>query len=596
MTTQYAIFMIATLTMLIAVPSAFAATLQVDSNCGDTDSDGTCNDGTTYKTIQAALRNTTTVDGDIISIADGEYTSDNAWLTVWKSVTITSTNGDHKLDDVLFKNAYFNLRANNTTIKGITFEDSPSHGVHFTSDVTGIVIEKNHFSHISKMGINISPDGDRVSSVKILDNLFENIGYNSTDTAELSLYKSDKTIKPDNYSAMYVFNLVDSVISGNTIDKTTSNGMTLRHVADLIVTNNTIKNVPYGAINLLMSENSYHLVQDNTITNATYLDTWYLDTKYANGTTYAEKILEGKAIVKDGIIDENPAFSTAMSIRATDTSSVAILDNVISNSKHGLTFCPGDCDPETLLPKDLQHLQTLLFQCGDADSCSLPDLQAKIDKMQRDWGRPSSAIISGNAFDNVSGFEIINSIPDYVLSAPLNYYGSEKSPLITNQTENTIFGNVVFGPWYADAALTQVAEQSGSQQTSLTAYNTCSVALEKSKLDLPNSEYGKTSGIATQKVTNAGSVALSTIEVRVTDWTDETNTAVPNIHSEIKQQGTNSWNIVKPGSSLDITENLPVPRDGNSKMSLDYRVDMTGNSNGPSGSIKQTVTYIADCS
>ena len=48
------IFVVALVTMTLASP-ARAATLVVDGACVDSNSDGLCDDGVTYKTIQAAV-------------------------------------------------------------------------------------------------------------------------------------------------------------------------------------------------------------------------------------------------------------------------------------------------------------------------------------------------------------------------------------------------------------------------------------------------------------------------------------------------------------------------------------------------------------
>ncbi len=82
---QYAIFMIAALAVLVAVPSAYAATVNVDGSCRDTDdTTSACDNGIAYPTIQSAI--TAAADGDTISISAGSY--DEGSILVDKTLTI----------------------------------------------------------------------------------------------------------------------------------------------------------------------------------------------------------------------------------------------------------------------------------------------------------------------------------------------------------------------------------------------------------------------------------------------------------------------------------------------------------------------------
>ncbi len=574
-TSQYAIFMIAALTLLITVPSAYAATVNVNGTCQDDDNDGTCNDGTTFKNPSAAF--TAAAQGDVIVVADGRYLDFDdpvKYITLNKHITLKSTNGDHAKDDVIFNGTGIRINADNVKVQGIKIVDARSHGIFVHPSKSNIVVENNYINNTIYAGIEIAGgsshiiidkntfnntgrDGIYVKDVAptqnltVTDNVFNGIGTFYQPTL------SDKQKEAKLYSAMTFVNvessqvgLHHSKITGNTIDTTTFGGINLRDAEGVLVLNNTISNVPGPAIKVKSTDQIRIL--DNHIHNANNV--------LVNGI---------QEDIDNGIITEG-----AIVLWGETNSNVVVNNNTIAGGNNGIVYCTGVCG--------LRHQPSGDYYYADATT----DKATKTD---------NTNLFTHNTFDNVNGFYLMNMAVGTMI-APLNYYGSPASPLVQNATHPPIYGNVIFGPWYIDASLTQIAERSGSKQTQTGAYNTCSIDLDKSSLDLPPSQYGKTSGIATQGVTNAGSAELSAIEVRVSDWTDNTGSTVPDVHSEVKSSGENSWNVVKPGSSVEITDNLPQPRDGNSKLSLDYRVDMTGNSNGPSGPIKQTVTYIADCS
>ncbi len=559
-TSQYAIFMIAALTILITVPSAYANTLVLDASClNKNEKNGTCKapDNEKYIWLSAAIGKAES--GDTISIKNGTYDNDLHQITIGKPLTIQSASPS---DRVTFSGPVnIRITSDDVTIKGITFKNTskaipsdfqPAPVINIANGLSDITIHNNTFRDTNGHGIRIElkPETDfPMKNLTVTDNVFKNIG-TFTKPHDSRAEKAFTAIHLVGNIAGSALGIKDSKITGNTIDTTTGYGIGLGNAENILVQDNTISNVPASAITVRLGGNQMQIL-DNYIHNA-------------NSAVGHNEVPENER--KGGSV----IFWTAGGL-----TNITFSNNIISGGNNGIVNCAGICKGA-----NLDHL------AGARNN--LDELNATRDNSRTN-------IFTHNTFDNVKGFDIINRATGPMI-APLNYYGSPASPLVQNVTDPTIRGDVVYGPWYADASLTQIAVSSGSQQTQISAYNTCSVALEKSSLDLPLSEYGKTSGIDTQGVTNAGSAELSAIEVRVSDWTDNTGSTVPDVHSEVKPRATTSWNVVKPGSSVEITENLPQPRDGSSKLSLDYRVDMTGNSNGPSGPIKQTVTYIADCS
>ncbi len=536
-TIQYAIFMIATLTILIAVPSAYAATVNVDASCQDDDDDGRCNDGTTFKNPRTAF--TAANRGDVIVIADGRYLdSVNDYIVLNKPITLKSTNGDHAQDDVIFNGTGIRINADNVKVQGIEIVDARSHGIFVDPTRSNIVVENNYVNNTHRYGITGVGSSGNPLSVNIIGNTFEHIGYNAPDGKKPLFANGDKASQHDMTAIIFTW-LANSEISGNTIDKTTWSGINLVDSSTILVKDNLIKDVPKNGIQIAKIDSVNNTISGNTIINATF----------ANSTH------RGGALIADNL---KGAISLSSSL---DT---LVENNIIRDSRHGIILCDGDCHATTFEP--------------DTSSYS---------------GKPT-AKITKNTFDNVRGFDIINAVVNYVLPAPLNYYGD--SP----DFAAALSGPVQYSPYYADYVGGEIRAMGPAKQQSLADVqrtDICSIGLERYNLYFDDAAWGAESSAENNAVLNTGDIVLTGVKIQTDGWLDEKDNPVAGAKTTVADILVGNFLdlLSTNANGVDMNANLPAP-DTDEKLNLQFTLDLTGKATGPDSQIREIISFAGSCS
>ncbi len=311
---QYTMFMVAALAVLVAVPSAYAATFNVDPLCDDADPNTpVCDDPATYRTIKSAIG--AADPNDTISISAGTY--DEGRINVNKALTIEPAANERVVLDGASR---LYVYSNDVTIKGITFKNTTSvYAITIGKTASDVTIHNNTLADTRGGGINTANAADTlIQNLAVTDNVFENIG----TFYEPGLNVTQKAKKL--YTAMYfstsksnLGGLQDSKITGNTIDTTTFSGIILSGAENILVENNKISNVPAPAIQLALGASRIQIL-DNDIRNANNA------LRYLNGVP--EDTTEG-----------------AIVLWAKDSSHVTVSNNTVSGGNNGIVYCTGIC-------------------------------------------------------------------------------------------------------------------------------------------------------------------------------------------------------------------------------------------------------------
>ncbi len=539
---DYAIFMIAALAVLVAVPSAHAATVTVDGSCPDSNNNGTCNNGRTFKNPQAALN--AAAPGDVIIISDGTYRAtlgDN--ILVNKAITLQSTRGDHASDNVIFSGAGIQITADNVKVKGIEIVNAPIHGIHVSGPRSDIAVENNYVNNTNSHGI--MADGTinharfgSMTSVNVTGNTFEHIGYNAPADQKPLFANGDKASQHD-MTAIYIERLADSVISGNTINKTTWSGISLARVTGLAISDNTISDVPKNGILIAHRESANNTISGNTIVNATFADS-----KHRDGSLIADD-LKG-------------------SISLSSSRDTLVVGNTLKEGKHGVILCDGYCHATTFEP--------------DTSSSS---------------GRPT-ATLKDNEFIDMRGKDIINAVANYFLPATHNYYGD--SP----DFAAVISGPVQYSPYYADYVGGELRAMGPAKQQSLADVqrtDVCSIGLERYNLYFDNAAWGAVSDPENNAVLNTGGILLTGVKIQTDGWLDQKDSPVAGAKTSVTDiiNGT-SFDLLRTNANgLDMNANLPAPKT-DEKLDLQFTLDLTGKATGPDSQIRETISFAGSCS
>ena len=492
--------------------------------------------------------------GAVVTFADGTYT-DIGKITVSKPLTLKSATGDQSDSNAEFTgDITFDIRSGDVSVAGLKFVGVTSGAPVKVSWVTvsDVVIEKNLFDGTSKYGVyrfnNANGDTDSLDKgtyaerMTVDQNVFRDIGFNGMTTAEKAVVTDDKTIPAGSKVgiAIKIDGVRDSVISNNTIDKSTGSGILLNFAENVTVKDNKIDNVIADGIKVDRSASGI-VIDGNEITNSAYAD------KFTDADTTTVKPVDS-------------AYAAIAILKAND---VTVRDNVIRDSKTGILFCKGTCDENyDPIPK--------------SDSRSYSE-------------GPSTGHVTGNSLAGIGMQYIVNSQPDKILPAQLNHFDA-------TDPDAKIKGNVYYGPWYTDQARTTLAA-TGTVQTSNArgfSHSTCSIGLEHSSMTFSNTVYGQNSDPETQNVSNTGSSDLTGIMLESTGWKKADGTVLTTVHTDVRDAGTDTYQRLSSTETASFGTSLGANSDD--KLSLEFVMDLRDASSGPAEELTETVLYLASCS
>ncbi len=551
-TLQYTMFMVAALAVLVAVPSAYAVTVNVNPGCPDGDPNTpACDDGDTYPTIQSAIGNADPTD--TISISAGSY--DEGTITVNKALTIEPA-ANQKV--ILSGTSKIDVNSDDVTIQGITFKNTTSvYAITIGKTASDVTIHNNTFTDTRGHGILTADRNDiLIRNLNVTDNVFKNIGTFYADGLTLD-QKASKL-----YTAMVFSNhrsnlggLQDSRITGNTIDTATFAGINLAGTRDILVQNNTISNVPAFAIQLALGASRIQIL-DNDIRNANNA------LEYLNGVP--EDVTEG-----------------AVLLWAKDSSHVTVSNNTITGGNNGIVYCTGACGVTT-------------NQLGNAqDPILIVDTTTKTD---------STNTFTRNTFDSVGGRYIINQAFGPMV-ATHNYYGTA-APDFTA----ILSGDVHYNPYYNDPELQVLVDKTGTVQKSiadLDVSDVCSISLGTYIMDFDDAKYGATSSIVPNQIKNAGNQDLGGIKFTSTGWQKPDGSALSGAVSKVGTDVTSSasYSTIPTDSAginfpaANFTGSNALPGSGSPDPALvGFVLDLSRVATGADVTITESVTYSATCS
>ncbi len=547
---QYTIFMIAALAMLIAVPSAYAATVQVAQNSN-------------VDIIQNLINNAG--DGDTLVFADGTYADIND-LNVTKSLTLKPQNSD----SVTFTGyTQFRILSSNVVIAGFVFDkvtQTPIITKHDgTSNIQNITIANNTISNTTFHGLYLiahnAVSGDySLQNLVIKDNTFENIGFYNEDNPG---FRKATNVKSAIFSpATHVGAFPNLEISGNTVTNATYAGIAMGGVNDGVIKDNVINNTDSGAIVMTMNISSLH-IENNTIANA-ISDAWYQHSNPARNDH-----------VKLGELKES-----AITVWA-GAQNVYIRNNTISDSKAGVLFCSGICMPNP------SNLKLSLPQAYHVDT------NRKV----------TNSNVTHNTFENIDGFELDNQASNTMV-ATHNYYG-----VAVPDFTKILSGDVHYNPYYSDPERRVLVDDGkGTVQKStadLDVSDVCSISLGTYIMDFADAKYGATSGIVQNQIKNAGNQDLGGIKFTSTGWQKPDGSALSNAISKVGTDVTSSASYTPiPTNQAGINFNAAnftgsntLPASGSPDSALvGFVLDLTGVATGAGVTVTESVTYSATCS
>lgn len=252
--------------------------------------------GEYFSTVQSAIDDNNTLDGDTITLADGTYTEN---VIVHKKITIKSVTGANVIVKAAdSNNNVFTIVENGSTIQNLTvIGSSDSYGIFIYGDYTNIignVISANYY------GISLFNSNYNIISGNTITNNWYGINFLNSNSSVIS----ENNIK-DNWYGIYFYNSTSIGISGNNI---TGNwyGITLSDSNSVTIYENSIINNYCG---IYLSNSNSTTISGNIITDNSGGISYY----NSNST-----IISGNTITDNEIAD----------ISQIDTSGVVIQSNI----------------------------------------------------------------------------------------------------------------------------------------------------------------------------------------------------------------------------------------------------------------------------
>ena len=550
---------------VVAALAAFTAGMDSCDDCGllpDAHAQST--------THLVTSSNTNTLQNTINNLASGAtvtFSSDTfpdlGFVAINKPMTITGASDG---GTILTGDSHFQIRGDDITIKNLTFQDI--HNPDWDPAViemgwgsrTNITVSNNTMVNTESHAIYVNgvgpwtptfnppsggnpPAPDLVhTNIRITDNVFRNIGTlypdgnTDADNARL-LYTVIRTVETGLFRNLF--------ISNNTMDTASFAGINLAQfgLVNVHINGNTISNMlAFGVQKAVEAEvngaklagaDSSLSIYNNTFTNNNNAQ------EYLDGT--AETVPEA-----------------AIVIWGSDDSNVRIYDNVIRNSHNGVLLCANT-------------------SCGVHED----SLGQGLDVFQVvDTPIEQFLTVFRNSFIGNTGFDLVNLSAAPVF-APFNYW--DRSP------EQRISGSASYSPYYTNEARTMIAELSTSQSSISPSTPSCSVSTGAPITF--NLVTGGESPVASQTIRNAGSLAVTGVQVSVDAWTDAGDNEYSTLTTFVRTGG--EFRELTPGQYLSVDSGLSAPA---SSSALEFKVVHSGRTlPAGEGTLSQTISLFGSC-
>ncbi len=554
---QYAMFMVAALAVLVAVPSAYAATVTVDASCSDKIiGNGQCRDaGIDYHTLWGATRYSN--PNDIISVSSGTYDKEVHPIRINHALTIQPASASDKV--TVTGRSSILVASSDVTIKGITFANTtrnisgtfhPAPVIAIANGMSDVTIHNNTFRDTHGHGIRIQaspPSASIMDRLHVTDNLFRNIGTfaeardGRADTRYTAIHLVANHANPG-------LGLNNSKITGNTIDTTTYAGINLGNAENTLVANNTISNVPEFAIQVALG-GKHIKIHDNQIYNANY------DAKVTDATPDGSN--RGAIVLWAG----------------GGLSHVTVINNTISGGNTGIVYCPGTCG---------------------VDEKELADARKNLGALNSARNTDETNLFTGNTFHNVGGFNIVNYAVGTIIAIH-NYYGEAEPDFAA-----AISGLVQYSPYYADYVGGELRAMGPVKQhllADIQRTDICSIGLERYNLYFDDAAWGAESSAEANAVLNTGDIVLTGVKIQTDGWLDEKDNPVDGAKTTVADRLVGNFLdlLSTNADGIDMNANLPAP-DTDEKLDLQFTLDLTGKATGPDSQIRETISFAGSCS
>ncbi|NYB52465.1 MAG: right-handed parallel beta-helix repeat-containing protein, partial [Methanobacteriaceae archaeon] len=225
---------------------------------------GNLNTGKGYSSIQNAINDNLTVNGNVIVVRNGTYTEN---IVVNKKLTITPYNGNVTIQAANLNNPAITINSggSGSVISGFTLKGAngtSSSGIYLNNasncTITGNILTGNYYGLL----LTNSPN-NMIWDNNLTGNLMEGIRFNSSNNN--TVYSN--TIINNSGTGIYIGNSLYSLIMENTIQNNLMNGIELNNSSNSTVYENTIMNNHQSGIKATSSSASinFNIIAENTV-------------------------------------------------------------------------------------------------------------------------------------------------------------------------------------------------------------------------------------------------------------------------------------------------------------------------------------------